>query len=163
MGVSPADVQQMMQDFEKWTGSPSGGSWSADAPERPLRFPVDIQEDAETYTFLADLPGVSRADTKVQANKEERKLTISGSRAAPQQDEGQQRRRRGERRFGNFTRSFTLPDDADLSGITAGFKDGVLSVTVKRVKPVEPEVEDVPIDDWIDIPTAAEDDEPSFE
>lgn len=159
MGVSPADIQQMMQELEKWTNSAPGGqpSWggrsSVSGEPRPLWFPTDISEAAETYTFFADLPGVSRADTKVQANKEERKLTISGTRASPGAAE-EQRRRRGERKFGKFMRSWKLPEDADLSGITAAFKDGVLAVTVKRVKPIEPEVEDVPIDDWFDVTPA---------
>ncbi len=50
-----------------------------------------------------------------------------------------------------------LPEDADLSGITAAFRDGVLAVTVKRVQPAEPEVEDVPIDDWFDVSPTQED------
>lgn len=44
-----------------------------------------------------------------------------------------------------------LPEDADLSGITARFRDGVLTVMIKRTKPAEPETTDVPIDDWFDV------------
>lgn len=46
---------------------------------------------------------------QVQANKDDRVLTISGSRAAPELSEDQQqRRRRTERRFGNFRRTFKV-------------------------------------------------------
>lgn len=48
-----------------------------------------------------------------------------------------------------------LPEDADAGGITARFKDGVLSVRVKRTKPAEPQVNDVPIDDWFSGSTQA--------
>lgn len=149
MGVSPADVQNMMKDFEKWMGNVDTGSTAAGMP---MFVPVDIDQDADMYTFTADLPGVSKADTKVQANKDDRMLTISGTRAAPEMSEDQkQRRRRTERRFGKFRRSFQLPEDADLSGITARFRDGVLTVMIKRTKPAEPETTDVPIDDWFDV------------
>ena len=33
----------------------------------PMFVPVDINQDADMYTFTADLPGVSKADTKVSA------------------------------------------------------------------------------------------------
>jgi HSP20 family protein len=33
-----------------------------------------------------------------------------------------------ERSFGNFRRSFTLPEDADSTKVTAEFRDGVLKV-----------------------------------
>lgn len=147
VGVSPTDLNNMMKDFEKWMGASASGASGA-----PMFVPVDIVQDADTYTFTADLPGVSKADTKVQANKDDRVLTISGSRAAPELSEDQQqRRRRTERRFGKFQRTFKLPEDADLSGITARFRDGVLTVMIKRTKPAEPETTDVPIDDWFDV------------
>lgn len=70
------------QEFEKWTGTSNNGGrsavenwmgagnnggWSAPGSSegRPLWFPSDIVEAADTYTFFADLPGVTRADTKV--------------------------------------------------------------------------------------------------
>lgn len=158
----PEELQNLMQDLEKWTtagekwtGPSSRAARGSDA--NPMSFRVDIQEAADTYTFFADLPGVSRSETKVQANKEERQLIISGHRIAPEAGD-ETRRRRSERRFGKFRRNFTLPEDADLNAVSARFKDGVLEVTVKRVKPVEPEVNEVPIDDWIDIDTSPADD-----
>jgi HSP20 family protein len=59
---------------------------------------------------------------------------------AQQQQQPQWRRTRKERRFGSFKRSWTLPEDAELSGISARVEKGVLTLTVNRVQPVEPEV-----------------------
>ena len=53
-----------MQDFEKWMGNVDTGSTAAGMP---MFVPVDINQDADMYTFTADLPGVSKADTKVSA------------------------------------------------------------------------------------------------
>src|SRR5690349_4900467 len=51
------------QDFEKWMGNVDTGST---AGGMSMFLPVDIIQDADTYTFTADLPGVSKADTKVR-------------------------------------------------------------------------------------------------
>ena len=52
---------------------------------------------------------LSSLSLQVQANKDDRMLTISGTRAAPQMSEDQkQRQRRTERRFGKFRRSFQV-------------------------------------------------------
>lgn len=160
MNITPADVQRMVQEFEKMMSGPSANGRpfenAAASAAGALSVPVDVAEEAETYTFTADLPGVSRADTKVQANKEKRTLTISGNRKAPELSEEQkQRRRRTERRFGQFQRTFNLPKDADLSNVKASFKDGVLAVRVRRTAPAEPEVRDISIDDWFDAGTQA--------
>jgi hypothetical protein len=40
----------------------------------PMFVPVDINQDADMYTFTADLPGVSKADTKVSAFRRHVKL-----------------------------------------------------------------------------------------
>lgn len=137
----------MAQEFEKamFGGTASGRSATAEMPVA-----VDVSETTDAYLFVADLPGVQRADTKVQANRQDRMLTLSGDRPAPTVPEDQQdRRRRTERRFGKFKRTFKLPKDADVSKITASFKDGVLTMSVGRVQPTEPEVVDVPVDEWL--------------
>ena len=38
-----------------------------------------------------------------------------------------------ERRYGDFSRSFTLPQGVDLEHVNAEMKQGVLTVTVPRV------------------------------
>ena len=49
-------------------------------------------------------------------------------------------------RFGSFKRSWTLPEDVDLSSINARVEKGVLTLTLHRVKPVEPEITTINID-----------------
>jgi HSP20 family protein len=45
---------------------------------------------------------------------------------------------RMERRMGKFMRRFPLPESADLDGVRAEYKDGVLTVTVDKKPPPEP-------------------------
>ena len=54
-------------------------------------------------------------------------------------------RKRQERRFGTFKRTWNLPEDADVSQIKATVDQGVLSLTINRVQPTEPEVTTIPI------------------
>ncbi len=43
-----------------------------------------------------------------------------------------------------------LPENAELTGITARFENGVLTVRVPKAIPVEPEVTEIPIADGDD-------------
>lgn len=53
---------------------------------------------------------------QVQARREERELLISGRRDAPKRSEDQKQYRcRVERRFGNFSRTFTVRLSSDIT------------------------------------------------
>ncbi|OAQ97247.1 hypothetical protein LLEC1_07063 [Akanthomyces lecanii] len=43
-----------------------------------------------------------------------------------------------ERRVGEFSRTFNFPSAVDADGISAGFKDGILSVSVPKAKKPQP-------------------------
>ena len=59
---------------------------------------------------------------------EEGTLTISGERAREKNEKDEFVR--AERFYGNFTRSFTLPDSIEKSGISADYKNGLLEVSL---------------------------------
>ena len=54
-------------------------------------------------------------------------LGVSGERKSEKEDQ-EKKFHRIERSFGTFRRSFTLPEDADSTKVTAEFHDGVLKV-----------------------------------
>ena len=54
-------------------------------------------------------------------------LSVSGERKSEKEDQ-KRKFHRIERSYGNFRRSFTLPEDADSTKVTAEFRDGVLKV-----------------------------------
>ena len=54
-------------------------------------------------------------------------------------------RKRQERRFGTFKRTWNLPEDADVTQIKASVDQGVLSLVIRRIQPAEPEVTEIPI------------------
>ena len=86
---------------------------------------VDISEDDRGYLLKADLPEMKKDDVRVTV--EDGVLCVSGERKSEKEDH-KRKFHRIERSFGNFRRSFTLPDDADSMKVTAEFRDGVLKV-----------------------------------
>ena len=86
---------------------------------------VDISEDDQGYLLKADLPETKKEDVKVTV--EDGILSVSGERKSVKEDQ-KRKFHRIERSFGTFRRSFTLPEDADSTKVTAEFRDGVLKV-----------------------------------
>jgi HSP20 family protein len=104
--------------------------------EKPTTtLPVDIAEEEKQYLIQADLPALNKSDIKVRV--EQGVLYISGERKAPQRQEGRQYHRM-ERSHGAFERTFQLPSDADAANVTAGFKDGVLTVHLPKLESAKP-------------------------
>lgn len=95
--------------------------------------PVDLYETADEFVLTAELPGLRREDIEIHA--EDLRITIRGARdAVPGQDVGCEQFHRVERGHGRFSRVFSLPEAIDTGSIAADLKDGILSVTMPKVK-----------------------------
>ena len=104
---------------------------------------VDISQDDHEYLLKADLPEMKKDDVRVTV--EDGILSVSGERKSVKEDQ-KKKFHRIERSFGNFRRSFTLPEDADSTKVTAEFRDGVLKVhlpttPIARSKAIEVKVQ----------------------
>ena len=101
---------------------------------------ADISETDSEYVIKADLPEVSKEDVKVTVD--ENVITISGERRkeAEHKDE---KVHRVESFYGQFSRSFRLPDDADIDGIKAESRNGVLKVRVPKTPAAKPRTVEV--------------------
>lgn len=98
---------------------------------------VDVKETPEAFHFVADLPGLKRDEVKVQV-EENNLLTISGERIR-ESKQTTDTYHRLERSSGKFLRRFGLPSNADVTKISATCEAGVLSLTVPKIPPREPE------------------------
>jgi HSP20 family protein len=101
---------------------------------------TDITEDDAHYIVTAELPGMKRNDVTVEVK--DGVLTIHGEKKS-EREEKTEKRRYVERTFGSFSRAFTLPSDADENKVEAGFKDGVLTITLAKTEQRKPRVIDV--------------------
>src|SRR5690606_3465239 len=104
---------------------------------------VDISENPQAYLIKADLAGVRRED--IQVRVEGGQLRLSGERKF-EKEEKDKKQHRVERFYGSFSRSFSLPDDADESQIKAEYKDGVLNLTLPKREPSAPRSREIAID-----------------
>lgn len=103
---------------------------------RPWSPAVDIYETGNELVFKADLPDVELKDIDVRV--ENQTLTIAGERkfeAAQTESTGFHRI---ERNYGRFVRSFAVPNTFDTEKIAAGFKNGVLSVSLPKKEAAKP-------------------------
>jgi len=97
---------------------------------------VDIYEtDTREVVIKAELPDVKKEDIGVTV--EDNILTLTGERKQEQTTKREQFQR-VERRFGSFSRSFTLPASVDAGQIAASYKDGVLTIRLPRREEAKP-------------------------
>ena len=96
---------------------------------------VDISEDDKGYVVKAELPEMKKEEIKI--NVLDDVLSISGERKYEKEEKGK-KYHRVERAYGSFMRSFTLPEDADGSKVSAEYKDGVLNVRPPKSEKARP-------------------------
>ena len=92
---------------------------------------IDIQESGKSFFIYADLPGLSKNDIKVSV--ENNTLSISGKKERSKNEDNDSFHYR-ERRYGSFKRSFKLTENVDDKKISADSSDGVLSITIPKLK-----------------------------
>lgn len=103
---------------------------------------VDITEDEKEYVIKAELPEVKKEDIKLNVHDDV--LTLSGERKYEKEEKGK-RYHRVERSYGSFLRSFTLPEDADGTKVSAEYKDGLLMVRVPKSEKAKPKAIEVKV------------------
>ena len=98
--------------------------------------PVDIYQSGDQELVLkAELPEMSREDIDITV--ENFVLTIKGEKKAAA-DVKDEQYHHVERRYGSFSRSFSLPQTVDPSRVSAEYKNGVLTVRLPLREEAKP-------------------------
>jgi HSP20 family molecular chaperone IbpA len=132
----PLTLEHALDGFDRYVGSFFGDSPLAPAFTRAGHVPaVDIREIDGAYLVEAELPGYDENNIRVQVDGNT--LTIeSGKEEGTTPDtspkNGEDRFLIRERRGASFSRSFTLPEDADTESVSAVFKNGLLTLEIKK-------------------------------
>ncbi|MDX1351584.1 MAG: Hsp20/alpha crystallin family protein [Thiomicrorhabdus sp.] len=92
---------------------------------------VNSREGDYAYHVEVDLPGVKKKDIKVEVK--DNRLLISGERKEKKEVKKEDYQR-VESNYGKFERSFVLPDGIDSENVKATCEDGVLEVTLPKLK-----------------------------
>lgn len=95
---------------------------------------VDIFENDNAITVLADMPGVKAQDLKIDLR--ESVLTLTGRVTPP--DSGKELDVLREYKSGTFFRQFTLSETIDQAKIDAKLTDGVLRLELPKVERARP-------------------------
>lgn len=96
--------------------------------------PVDVYEDEQGITLLADLPGVSRDKLGVRIDGDT--LLIEGT--ADVSGPANLELVYGEAQVPAYRRQFTLSRELDTTRIEAQLRDGVLRLTIPKAEEARP-------------------------
>src|SRR5437763_3139782 len=113
------------RDFGFTSGS--GATWMP---------PVDIFQTGDHELVLkAELPDMAREDIDITV--ENFVLTMKGEKKFPN-DVKEEQYHHVERRYGTFSRSFSLPQTVDAGKVAAEYKNGVLTVRLRLREEAKP-------------------------
>lgn len=96
---------------------------------------VDIYEDEQGVQLKLEVPGVDEKDLDIRV--ENNVLSVSGERKF-ESEQKEENFRRVERRFGSFSRSFTLPNTVSTDDIRADYRNGVLTIHLAKRAEAKP-------------------------
>jgi HSP20 family protein len=98
---------------------------------------LDVAEDGQNVYVYAELSGVRKEDVNVTLS-DDNVLTISGEKKRPDAATGGDKNfTRVERRYGQFSRSVQIDAEIERERIAATFADGVLTITLPKLVPVQ--------------------------
>ncbi len=131
---------QMDRLFDTYVRDPFGELSQTMGSMLPWSPSVDIAEDTQEVTVRAEVPGIDPNDLDITIQGDQ--LVISG-----EKKESTEKKDKDfyhvESRYGSFRRVVPLPAGADSQQVTADFKNGVLTVRVKKTAAAKPKRIDV--------------------
>src|SRR5437588_6246448 len=96
---------------------------------------VDVYDDEHKVILKLEVPGVKQEDLDVQV--ENQTLTVRGQRTF-EKEEKEENFQRIERRYGSFSRSFTLPNTIDTQSVKADYENGILKIELAKREEAKP-------------------------
>ncbi len=120
------EIDRLFEDF----GRPPASIFNIGNRQPAAPVPAaEMVDDGKAYRLTVELPGLNEQDIAVSLA--DGILNISG-----EKKEETEHKDKGylfsERRYGSFHRQLSLPSDVDQNGITAQFKDGILTVVLAK-------------------------------
>lgn len=90
---------------------------------------VNISEEKDRFFIEMAAPGLKKEDFKISVEGDV--MTIASEKEEEKKEEGKNFSRK-EYNYSSFSRSFTLPETANISNIEAKYADGVLKLTIPK-------------------------------
>lgn len=111
--------------------------WMQKTSPRKSKLAVNIHETDEAYNLEVLVPGFSKEELHIELEK-----GILNLKAEHQEEQGTSEKNYTRREFRkqSFERSFRLPEnEVDEDNISANFKNGILELSIPKLKKVENE------------------------
>lgn len=119
-------LNQLFEDFmpmEEW----GGGKVFTPA--------VDIKEEDDKLVVTTDLPGINKEDVEINLREDMLEISAKSGKEKETKEEGYLRR---ERAYTQFYRAVRLPMSVKEEGGTAKMENGILTITLPKMKLEEP-------------------------
>jgi HSP20 family protein len=119
-------LNQMFEDFmpmEEW----GGGKVYTPA--------IDIKDEEDKLVVTTDLPGINKEDVEINLKEDMLEISAKSGKEKETEEEGYLRR---ERAYTRFYRAVRLPTSVKDEGSTAKMENGVLTITLPKIKLEEP-------------------------
>jgi HSP20 family protein len=125
------DPFRMMREMLRWDPFREMAAFPVVTGWEPPTFAptFDVTENKDGYVFKADVPGVKKEDLEITHTGN--RLQIAGKREHEHETK-EDKFYAYERQFGTFTRTFTLPEGADLAAAKTKLDAGVLTVVIPK-------------------------------
>jgi HSP20 family protein len=130
-------IENALSDFDRYMENIFGDS-SPNPPDRVFDHSpaCDVREAENAYIIEVELPGYD--EKEIQVHLDNGAVTVE-SRKEELRDVNEKKDKKDggnylirERRSKSFSRSFRLPENADPDGVSAVFKNGILSLEIKK-------------------------------
>lgn len=119
----PTTFSNLIDRFFTESVGRSGGAAYSFVPR------VDVFEDEKGFEVHVAVPGMSKEDFKIDLN--DNLLTISGERKFTKERK-ENNFHAVETQYGNFSRSFSLPENVDAAKISAKYNNGILELNIPK-------------------------------
>ncbi len=130
-------IYNPLHDMEEWERGFFRDPVSFFAGNVGDHFKTDITDEGDSYRLEADLPGFAKEDIHIDVKGDT--LTIQAERHSEHEEKDKQDKYiRCERSYGSYSRSFAL-GDVNADEIRAKYQNGVLTLTLPKIKAQEPE------------------------
>ena len=93
---------------------------------------VSVFENDKLYTVTLDIPGVEKKNVNIEV--EGSSLIVSGKRE--ETNEKDMSLYYSQTRYGNFSRTFNLPEEINVEKIAAKYKNGTLNLTLPKMEKI---------------------------
>ena len=134
--------RNILNDFDLMIDNIFNDGWNLHTAPRNSTHPaIDIKESENEYTIIADLPGFDKSN--INLSIDEGYLTIKASKEKVDDSNGRYMLK--ERNMRNYSRTFSLPDNALDSKVSAKYTNGTLSITIPKSKEINKNVKQIKI------------------